>query len=251
MIQRFALAVWPDDTKEWRLVDRYPNTVAKNNAQRLYERLARLDTHGAEQDTYPDGNADGLPYLRFDEDAQAMWDRWNCEIQKSARAEESVLMEGWTLKAPKFVASLALVFQLCERATISRIGTESLTRALGWHWYLQTHARRIYSRVLSPEIAAAVALDEKIKARKIGSGFSPRDAYMKGWAGLDRVNVDKAVNLLAELDRVRIVTVEATTAGGRPTQKIEVNPHIFGERTEATPRNPPARKVQIDALADF
>ena len=52
---------------------------------------------------------------------------------------------------------------------------------------------------------------------------------MKGWAGLDRVNVDKAVNLLAELDRVRIVTVEATTAGGRPTQKIEVNPRVFSE----------------------
>ena len=229
LLQRFALAVWPDDTRDWRLVDRFPNTVAKNNVQFLYERFARLDTHGAAQDAYPDGNADGLPYLRFDDDAQVIWDKWNCEIQKSARAEESVLMEGWTLKAPKFVASLALLFQLCEGPTLSRIGPESLTRALAWHWYLQTHARRVYSRVLSPEIAAAVALDDKIKARTIDSGFSPRDAYMKGWAGLDRVNVDKAVNLLAELDRVRIVTVEATTAGGRPTQKIEVNPRVFSE----------------------
>ena len=224
LLQRFALAVWPDDKSDWKHVDRYPNTVAKNNAAALYERVARLDTYGAQQESYPDGNPDGLPYLRFDTQAQKLWDDWYTELQVSARAEESVLMEGWQLKAPKFVASIALILHLCESVASKPISGDSLARSLAWHWYLQSHAKRIYSRVMSPEIAAAVALDEKIRKGKLPPMFSPRDVYLKGWAGLDRIGADKAIALLVELDRARVTTVET---GGRPSQRVEINPKIF------------------------
>ena len=67
LIQRFGLMVWPDVSAEWKHVDRWPDHAAKNASMQVFERLDALDWRavGAKRDRGPDGDEEGLPYLRF------------------------------------------------------------------------------------------------------------------------------------------------------------------------------------------
>ena len=42
LLQRFQLFVWPDVSKEWRNVDEWPDTEAKNEAFAVFEYLDKL-----------------------------------------------------------------------------------------------------------------------------------------------------------------------------------------------------------------
>src|SRR6185437_9035707 len=67
------------------------------------------------------------------------------------------------------------------------ITLEHARQAAAWCEYLETHARRVYSCIVTPQLRAARELAGKIKQRKIGADgfFSCRDVYLKGWSGLD------------------------------------------------------------------
>jgi hypothetical protein len=70
LIQRFSLLVWPDQSPEWREVDRYPNSAAREAAWATFERLDQLDPDaiGTECDPFND-----VPFLRFDDTAQSVF----------------------------------------------------------------------------------------------------------------------------------------------------------------------------------
>ena len=63
---------------------------------------------------------------------------------------------------------------------------------------LESHARRVYSCVVTPQLRAARELADKMKRRNVGADgfFSCRDVYLKGWSGLD---TPEAVKLAAEV----------------------------------------------------
>jgi putative DNA primase/helicase len=42
LLQRFGLLVWPDVDREWRRVDRWPDTEAKHQAFETFQRLDAL-----------------------------------------------------------------------------------------------------------------------------------------------------------------------------------------------------------------
>ena len=81
LIQRFGLLVWPDQDPEWREVDRYPNSDAREIAWKTFERLDKLDPDAieAERDTF-----ELLPFLRFDEQAQGDFADWRRRPRRSA-----------------------------------------------------------------------------------------------------------------------------------------------------------------------
>jgi hypothetical protein len=92
--------------------------------------------------------------------------------------------------------ALALLFELADRAARgATISTESVNlvsrdhaqQAAAWCEYLESHARRFYSGIVTPQLRAVRELAEKIKQRKIGADgyFSCRDVYLKGWSGLN------------------------------------------------------------------
>jgi hypothetical protein len=43
LLQRFQLLVYPVESKEWKLVDEYPNHTEKNRAFKVIETLAAMD----------------------------------------------------------------------------------------------------------------------------------------------------------------------------------------------------------------
>ena len=66
MIQRFSLLVWPDQSPEWKEADRYPDSIARETAWGVFERLDELTANavGAQTDRF-----EKIPFLRFDDGA--------------------------------------------------------------------------------------------------------------------------------------------------------------------------------------
>ena len=47
LIQRFGLLAWPDAPRDWRDIDEYPNSGAREKAWQAFERMAKLDGQAA------------------------------------------------------------------------------------------------------------------------------------------------------------------------------------------------------------
>src|SRR5262249_33425164 len=85
LIQRFQLAVFPDTPRQWRNVDRWPDTQAKSRVIDLFLRLDALDlgTAGAQELT-----PEELPFFRFTPDAQDLFDAWRLDLEGNLRSED-------------------------------------------------------------------------------------------------------------------------------------------------------------------
>lgn len=82
LLQRFQLTVWPDVSKEWRNVDRWPDSEAKRIAWTAYSRLSELDVSSIGANVDDEGE---IPWLRFAPDAQEVFDEWRAELEAELR----------------------------------------------------------------------------------------------------------------------------------------------------------------------
>jgi hypothetical protein len=144
-------------------------------------------------------------------------------------------------KYRKLMPALAMLFELADRAASGSedfdpgsdggylcVSLEHTKQAAAWCDYLQTHARRIYSCVTTPQMRAAQLLAEKIKMHKVGASFSGRDVYLKGWTGLDNPELVRlAVEILQDAGWVRTLPGEPGPSGGRPSSRYQVNPGVW------------------------
>lgn len=74
LTQRLQLAVYPDDVREWRLVDRWPNTVAAEHVEKLIDHLDRLPS-------------EPRIALRFSPEAQEKFNVWYTDHMQQSRSE--------------------------------------------------------------------------------------------------------------------------------------------------------------------
>lgn len=217
LLQRFGLAVWPDVSREFRYVDRWPDTEAKRAAVAVFDRLDRLQPA-----------ADGEPVeWRFSPEAQVLYESWVVPFETEIRGDElHPALVSHLSKYRKLVPALALIFALVDTPDSERVIHEvELLRALAWVDYLRSHAERLYSVAVMPETAGAHALLAKIRAGKLADGFTPRNVVVKGWAGLATVEaVRKAADLLADFDWLERDVTPPGRAGGRPSESYRINP---------------------------
>ena len=228
LIQRFGLLVWPDIGTSWRDVDRWPDSEARREANRVFEALDRLDpmAAGAKQDKDRDGEPDGMPFLRFDNDGLALFRDWREGWEAKLRAGElHPALESHLAKYRKLVPGLALTLHLAD-GTGGPVSERATLQALAWAEYLESHARRAYASVTSPEVMAAKAIIEKLRRGELPHNFAARDIYRRGWAHLsDREQVADALQLLADLDWL---AVHVRDTGGRTATVYEANPKGLG-----------------------
>lgn len=219
LLQRFGLMVWPDDSREWRNIDRWPDTEAKQQAFDLFLRLDAL-----EPDADPDTGKITPREFRFDDEAQAMFDAWMTDLMLMLRSRDlHPALESHFGKYRKLIPALALVCALADGEEV--IGKLSLMRALGWYDYLKSHAERAYAAGSRAATDGAAALLAKIKAGSIKSGFSPRDVYLNGWSRLATTeDVQAAATLLCDLHHLREIEHKPGIQGGRPKTTYEINP---------------------------
>jgi hypothetical protein len=214
LLQRFQLAVWPDDPKDWAWTDRSPHVRARMAYDAIFETMHIFAR-----------NLERPVVLRFSPDAQAMFKAWMVELQSEARSGKLPgAMESYLLKLPKAVAALALLFELVEGGR-EHVGPIATGRALDWADYLKSHAFRLYAAgAVMAESGARLIADRR---DQLPERFTARDVQRKGWVGLsDRDSVADSIDLLVETVHVRGATQPAGEAGGRPVTIYEWNPKL-------------------------
>jgi len=219
LIQRFQLLVWPDTTKTWCYIDRAPNFAAAADASRVFERAIQID---------PD-----VPlYFRFAPDAQELFVAWLCQLEHKVRGDDlHPALVSHLSKYRSLMPSLACLFEIADGGSDS-VSLEHARQAAAWCTYLESHARRIYSCVVTPQIRAAGELAAKLKTRKVGKEedgalwFTCRDVYRKGWSGLDTPDsVKRAADVLIDARWIRVLPAEP--GPGRVSDRYLVNPHLW------------------------
>lgn len=226
LLQRFGLAVWPDNAGEFVHVDQWPDTPAKQTAWAVFERLAALQPAN---DTEP-------VVWRFDAASQALFVEWLVPFETELRGDDlHPAMVSHLSKYRKLIPALALVFALIDTPDSGGVIHErELIRALSFGDYLRTHANRLYAAAVTPETTDAASLLAKIKAGKlvdrdsvILDSFTPRQVAQKCWAGLGTPDaVRKAAEVLADFDYLRRDVVQSGDARGRgrPSDRFTINP---------------------------
>jgi putative DNA primase/helicase len=227
LIQRFGLLVWPDSGGDWRDVDRWPDSVAKREANRIFEALDRLDPAniGAQHDNDQSGEPDGLPYLRFDTSGLGLFLEWRTDLEARLRGGElHPAMESHLAKYRKLVPGLALILHLASGG-VGPVSERATLQALAWAEYLETHARRAYASVTTSELTTAKAIIQRIRKGDLPQTFSRRDVWRPGWTMLsDRDQVADALLLLADLDWLWVTKQETN---GRTATVYQANPRAL------------------------
>ena len=227
LVQRFQLAVWPDVAGEWKNVDRWRDTEARDRAFATFERLAKLDgaSVGGERDRF---DPDAPPFLRFDAAAQERFTDWRKELERRVRSgDEHPALESHLAKYRSLIPTLALVSHLADGFT-GPVGETSLIRALAWAQYLETHTRRMYGAVTGADSAGARGLAKRLQDRELSDGFTIREIYRNCWSDLaTKDDAEAAVELLEALDWIR---AEMVATGGKPKTVYRINPRLEMER---------------------
>ena len=230
LIQRFQLLVWSDTAPEWSYVDRAPDAASEVQVTRIFRKLVELD-------------ADNKVLFRFATDAQELFMGWLAELEAKVRGNElHPALVSHLSKYRSLMPSLALLFELADRAGFvgfegslltnspNFVTLEHARQAAAWCEYLESHARRVYSCIVTPQLRAARELAAKIKNRKLGADgfFSCRDVYLKGWGGLDTPEAVKlAAEVLQDAGWLRDVSGKSGPSGGRPSNRYEINPGVW------------------------
>jgi putative DNA primase/helicase len=230
LIQRFQVMVWPDAERAWRRINRPANQHALRQAEKIFRRLVEMDV-------------DHPAHFFFDPDSQELFWEWLEELERKVRGEElHPALISHLSKYRSLMPSLALLFCLADQADQAsgefpqrdsdgrmRIPLQNTRQAAAFCEYLESHAWRVYSCIVSPQMRAAHELGARIKRREIGADgiFSCREVYRKGWTGLDSPElVERAVEVLQDAAWIRPVAAEPKPAGGRAPARFAVNPRV-------------------------
>lgn len=220
LLQRFQLAVYPDQNLHWNLVDRMEDHAAQTAAANAIIRLRTLtaDDFGAKR------LLSGEAYLQFDPEAQQAFNSIYGALEGSSRSGSlEPTMEAHLGKFPRLIAVLALVIHLTDGG-VGPIPLNVVFKAVRWTTYLKSHALRIYGSPTSRTTKAAKALGSKISDGKLSDGFTVRDVTRHGWRDLTaNGDVESALDLLENKGWLRRLP-EANI--GRPTTAYAINPLI-------------------------
>jgi putative DNA primase/helicase len=218
LIQRFQVLVYPDVPPDWRYVDRIPTPSRITD---MYERLILLDPEDP-------------VIFRFSPEAQEFFIGWLTRLEKRLRSGElNPAMASHLGKYPKLMVAVAGLSALADGAPRNDKQLLELCYAeqgATWCTRLESHARRIYSCVLSQRMQAAADLAAKIRKKTVGADgtLMARDVYRHGWGGLDTpASVGEALDILEDAGWVRHQWEKPGPKGGRPPDRWQVNPRIF------------------------
>ena len=225
LLQRFGLSVWPDVSFEWVKVDQWPDTVSKQSAWSIFERLNKL--------------VDEQQVWRFSPQAQDMYWQWAEPFEREIRSDQlHPALISHLSKYRKLVPALALIFAMVDTPESGNLIHEGeLLRALAWAEYLRTHAERMYAAAIIPETLGAKTLLTKIKSCKLldsdgilMESFTPRLVATKHWMGLaDPESVRKASDLLVDYGYLIRETLQSVDVlrRGRPSERYFIHPKLI------------------------
>ncbi|EJF86070.1 hypothetical protein MCY_00907 [Bartonella rattimassiliensis 15908] len=215
LLQRFQMIVWPDDNKEWQVIDRPPNKEAWQKYEGVFRsfRDKRL------------GSPEHPMIMRFSAKAQMQFYEWLEHLHREAKGgTHSESLQSHLLKMPKTIASLALIFELLEGGRLE-IGPYAITTALRWTSYLLSHAKRLYAAHDTLTVESAKLIVERCD--HLPDVFTHRDIHQRSWTSLkDNQAVKQALELLCCCNYIREISEDNTPKSGRPTRRYEWHPFV-------------------------
>jgi putative DNA primase/helicase len=232
LIQRFQIIAWPDFPEDYEEVDRPPNAAALRQAEQMYRRLVDLDHENPLR-------------FQFDPDAQELFYAWRKRLEIWVRrGEEHPALISHVSKYRSLMPTIAGLLEVADMAargsisfggSVTHLSLKNAQRAAAWcDTYLMSHARRVYSCIVSPQMAAAYELAQHIKRKKVTNEtggtdwFSLRDVYRHGWSGLDEPEKARgALRILQDAHWVRELPSKGAPKGGRPSNLYQVNPGVW------------------------
>ncbi|CAE6864602.1 DUF3987 domain-containing protein [Burkholderia sp. R-69980] len=224
LMQRFQLAVYPDDPDTSTLVDAQPDLQAAGTVTSLFKSLSQLDpaSVGAQQDNV--GGSENRWYLHFTPEAQNIYNDWFPKLVQHTKRASHAAVASHLGKYRSLVPSLALIFHLAVGGG-GAVNKAALHLAIGWAAYLKQHATRIYNYSTRGDALAALALGEALQAGKLRDSFSVRDLQRKNWSGLPSgERCQQAIEILAERNWL---FVERVTVNGKTTERSRINPALI------------------------
>jgi putative DNA primase/helicase len=220
LMQRLQLIVWPDIPRSGRYVDREPDYGAIERVERIFRQIVQIDA------------ANPL-ILRFDDDAQELFQEWYVNLDQQLRDSELPLgLESHFSKYRKLMPAIAMLFAVADgsRNCVPLIYAKL---ACAWCDYLASHARRVYSHEARPEMSGAIALSRRLaKGWKREEGaFTVRDVYRNEWSYLsDPESARSALLMLSQYGWVRREITDSASVGPprseRPRPKIQRKPSL-------------------------
>jgi hypothetical protein len=231
MVQRLQLLAWPDKASGWRNVDRFPDSVARQDAYECFDQLFELDGEsvGGSRDAWNDES--GRPYLRFEPEALERFVEYRGTLEKAVRGDElPPALSAHLSKYRGLVPRLALVCHLASGGT-GPVSSKALDMALQWAAYLEQHARRAYGSLSVDNGRIARAIWRRIEKGDLSDGFTERDIYRKHWATLEKgPGLTDGLKLLVDCDWLASETI-ATMGRGRTV--FHINPKAQGRLAAA------------------
>jgi hypothetical protein len=225
LAQRLQLLVYPDISKDWTRVDRIPDILAIQTADKVFDRLDSLDPAALGANIPMLG--DGIPTLSFNDAAQVMFNNWWGKLELSLRSgNRHPALESHLSKFRKLIPALALLDHLIE-GTGGPITEASLARAILWGKFLFQHAKRAYAAVTASSKDAAKSLADKLLQGALTDGFTVRDVYRKNWSMLtDPKEAAEALEILIDSGWLRAQNDKVYGADGRSTVRYFINPSL-------------------------
>jgi putative DNA primase/helicase len=221
LLQRFQMLVWPDQPKGWENIDRAPDREARDRVTMIFSVADAL--------RYEEPEDAAIPYIRFDDFAQDLFDAWRDDLEREIRRGElSPAMEAHKAKYRSLFPSLALLIEVADSTAGGEIPQQvtatSAAKAMGWCSYLEEHAKRLYSSAERPEMRSARGLLKKLKAGEVSHGAPVRSVYKHKWTALkNKAEVDGALEVLSGYEWLRVHKFES---GGRPSEVILLHPDL-------------------------
>jgi putative DNA primase/helicase len=237
LIQRFNLLAWPDQSPEWKEVDRTPLILARDAAWKVFEGFEGLQGRHVSATIPLNGST---PFLRFDDQAQGLFGEWRPDFEAKIRSGElHPALESHLAKYRKLVPTIALINHLADGG-VGSVSEAALRRALKLALYCETHARRTYAAGTQAAVDAAQAILKHIRKCDLADGFTARDLHQKDWSRLtDRDAVEAGLTMLVDYDWLAEQRRQ-THGRGRPTTTYAINPRTWDENAPYSchPQNP-------------
>jgi Uncharacterized conserved protein len=189
LIQRFQLIVYPDQINRWKNIDQWPDKQSKDRAFELFNWLADFRIDQQEEG--------GIPYLRFDAEAQALFNEWRTELECRIRAEDiHPALESHLAKYRSLIPSLALIIHLADARSLESVGKIALLKALDWGEYLESHTERVYALATDSSVTNARLILKRID--QLPDPFKPENIRERQWSGLH--NTETIIRALVVLE---------------------------------------------------
>lgn len=221
-LERFQMVVYPLKPKSWSLINRAPDLEGEKEAFSAFENLDKLSGN-----QYSLDSSSSLPFILFSEDAQTLANQWRLRLEERLLNEENApIFQAHLSKYRSLMPSLALIFAMLRssKSAVETVDLEDTRMAIAWCEFLESHASKIYEKIINEEKSNAAVLADKILSQFVYDGEKLRDIYRRNWKGINSPEkLEKAVKHLTALGWVRVEVMQ--TSGGR-SEVLRINPEL-------------------------